>query len=274
MATVRIGRPSRPATAGESASAAGRSSARWSRHFGVNGSRLLAVPWERGAELSDGERDLIAGSLAEFQQGEGQEGGHFFRCARHYAERTGDWGYVEAHRLFMAEEGRHARDLARFLDLAGVPLLTERSWLTRGFCWCGSRGGLETTLQIILMSEIMGQVYYAALRRATGSAVLRRLCTQILRDEQAHVRFQCERLALLRRGRGRIALALTHFLDLALFLAAVGCLWCGHRRVLRAGGFGFRAFWREARSKQCHAWKQKDPGKIFQSAFPEGRKNG
>jgi hypothetical protein len=273
MATVSTAWPSRAATAGEPASAE-RSSARWSRHFRVNGSRLLEVPWERGAELSDRERDLIAGSLAEFQQGEGQEGGHFFHCARAYAERTGDWGYVEAHRLFMAEEGRHARDLARFLALAGVPLLTERSWLTRGFCWCGSRGGLETTLQIILMSEIMGQVYYAALRRAAGSIVLRRLCTQILRDEQAHVRFQCERLALLRRGRGRLALALTHYLDLALFVAAVLCLWCGHRRVLGAGGFGFRAFWRAARNRRLQAWKQKDPRRSFQSAFAEGRKDG
>jgi len=273
MATVSTAWPSRPTTAGEPASAARQSSARWSRHFHVNGSRLLEIPWERGAELADRERDRTAGSLAEFQQGEGQKGGHFFRCARAYAERTGDWGYVEAHRLFMAEEGRHARDLARFLVLAGVPLLTEHSWLTRGFCWCGSRGGLERTLQIILMSEIMGQVYYAALRRATGSTVLRRLCTQILRDEHSHVRFQCERLALLRRGRGQLALALTHCLDLALFVAAILCLWCGHRRVLRAGGFGFRAFWREARNRRLHAWKQKGPRRIDQSAYAEGRKD-
>src|SRR5260370_41580051 len=95
-------------------SAAERSSAAWSRYFRRNGNRLLHIPWERGAELSARERVLVASSLPVFQQGEGQEGGHFFACARAYAERTGDGGYVEAHRLFMAEERRHARDPARF----------------------------------------------------------------------------------------------------------------------------------------------------------------
>jgi hypothetical protein len=170
----------------------------------------------------------------------------------------------------MAEERRHARDLGRFLALAGVPLLVGRSWLTRAFCWCGSRGGLETTLQVILFSEVMGQLYYAALRKATGSAVLRRLCAQVLRDEHAHVRFQCERLALLRRGRGRLLLALTHALDFALFLGATLCLWCGHRRTLRAGGLGFARFRREAFHRLALARKQKDPRRIARDGFPGG----
>src|SRR5262249_55834617 len=150
---------------------------------------LLAIPWEHGAGLSADEWAVVGPSLQEFQQGEGLEGGHFFRVVRAYGEQSGDWGYVEAHRLVMEEEQRHARDLGRYLGLAGVPLLTERSWLNRLFCWCGSRGGLELTLMIIVMVEVIAQVYYTALLAATGSALLRRLCAQILRDEKAHVRF-------------------------------------------------------------------------------------
>jgi hypothetical protein len=234
------------------------SSRRWCDYFTRQRGALLSLPWERGAELTPAERDLVAASLREFQQGEGHEGGHFFRCARAYAERC-DADYAEAHRLFMAEERRHADDLARFLALAGVPLLTERSLLNHLFCWGASRGGLELAVAIILPIEIVGSAYYAALRRASGSAVLRCLCAQILRDEKQHVRFQCERLAVMRRDRRRALRVLSHALDLLLFVGAgCGC-WFGHRRVLRAGGVGLARFWREAWARFRGACRQKDP---------------
>jgi hypothetical protein len=220
---------------------------------------LLTVPWERGAGLSTAERDLIAPSLQVFQQGEAQEGRHFYRCAEAYAVMNGDVEYAEAHRLFMNEEKRHGHDLARFLALAGVPVLTEQSRLTQAFCWCGSRGRLEPTLLVILMSEIIALVYYAALRRATGSVVLRRLCTQILRDERQHVRFQAERLAIMRRGRPAVLLELTQALEVLLFVGACLACWCGHRRALLAGGLGFADFWREAWRRYETARRQMDP---------------
>ena len=159
------------------------SSSRWTAYFHRNSDNLLSIPWERGAELRGHERDAIAASLQVFQQGEAQEGRHFFRVAREYAEQWGDTDYVAAHRIFMAEERRHGRDLGRFLERAGVPCLVKQSWFAQAFCWCGSRGRLETTLRIILMSEIIAQVYYAAIRAATGSPVLRRLCPDPPRRE-------------------------------------------------------------------------------------------
>ena len=161
------------------------SSRRWCDYFHRQRAVLLAIPWEHGIDLSPMELAIVAPSLREFQQGEGLEGRHFFCCVRAYAEHSGDHDYAEAHRLFMAEEQRHAQDLAHFLTLAGIPLLTERSSFNFLFCWLGSRGGIELTLAIIAQVEVIAQVYYAALRRATGSELLRRLCTQILRDREA-----------------------------------------------------------------------------------------
>jgi hypothetical protein len=244
------------------------SSRRWCDYFRRQRGALLPIPWEYGAELTDAELDWIAASLQVFQQGEAQEGRHFYRCARAYAAASGDRAYAEAHRLFMEEEKRHGRDLARFLALAGVPVLAEQSWLARAFCWWGSRGGLEPTLLVILMSEVIALVYYAAVRRATGSAVLRRLCAQILRDERQHVRFQAERLAILRRDRRGPLLALTHGLDALLFGSAALVCWCGHHRALRAGGLDFgryaRAAWRQFRA--CR--RQKDPRRYSTDHFP------
>jgi hypothetical protein len=221
------------------------SSRRWLAYFRRN-ARTPVFPWARGTELQPTERALLAPSLQGFQQGEGQEGTHFFHCVRADAEQSGDWDYVEAHRLFMAEEQRHAADLARFLALVGIPTLQDQSWFSRAFCWCGSRGSLELTLLVIGMSEIMGQVYYTALRSATASELLRQICTQILRDEKSHVRFQCERLALLRRQLPVSQLVVRLGLDAFLFLGAAFACWLGHRRALRAGGRGWRRFWREA----------------------------
>jgi len=235
------------------------SAARWCAYFVRQRRTLLAVPWDRGPELTEQERCLVGPSLQEFQQGEGLEGRHFFHCVAAYGERTGERDYVEAHRLFMAEEKRHARDLARFLRMAGVPLLERQSWLNDAFCWLGSRGGLETTLAIILMVEVIAQTYYAALKGATGSAVLRRLCDQILRDEKSHVRFQAERLAILRRGRPGLLLRLTQAFDFFFFVGAGLACWWGHRRVLRAGGQEFVRFWRAAGERLRAAWGQKDP---------------
>jgi hypothetical protein len=235
------------------------SSRRWCDYFHRQRVALLPIPWGHDTGLTPAERDLIAPSLQVFQQGEAQEGGHFYRCASAYALASGDLAYPEAHRLFMDEEKRHGRDLARFLALAGVPILRKQSWLAWGFCWCGSRGGLEPTLLVILMSEVIALIYYAALRRATRSAVLRCLCAQILRDEKQHVRFQSERLALLRCRRPAPLLELTHACDVLLFACALLVCWCGHRRILRAGGLGLTRFWGAGWTAFRTVARQKDP---------------
>ena len=151
-----------------------------------------------GPTLTTADRQAVLRSVQEFQQGEGLEGANFFRRVRTYGASSGDHEYVEAHRLFMAEEKRHAHDLGRFLRLEGLEPLercSPRNWLFR---WCGSRASLEHTLTVIVLVEVMALVYYRALLAATGSQVLRRLCVQILCDETHHVRFHCDRLGLLR----------------------------------------------------------------------------
>jgi hypothetical protein len=231
----------------------------WCDYFRRQQQRLIDQPWEEPTRLSRGELALIARSLQEFQQGEGLEGGHFFRVVGDEARRTGDLDYAEAHRLFMAEEQRHARDLGAFLDREDIPRLPADTTRNRLFRFLGSRGGFELTLAIIVNIEIIAQAYYAALRAATSSPLLRRLCTQILRDEAMHVRFQCERLAYRRRNRSYCWLLLTHIVDFLLFCGAwTVCLW-GHLRVLKAGGFTPSVYWKKASQHRRRAAQIKNP---------------
>src|SRR5215471_6667685 len=169
-----------------------RSSSEWLRHFESNARELLVIPWERGAELTSEERAAIAVSVAEFQRGERGEGRHLIRYAIQYAERCNDLEYIPAIRLFIREEQRHARDLARFLTINGIPL-ARASFADSVFRRLRNLlGTLEMSIAVLITAELMAQVYYAALHAATHSAILRLLCEQILADEARHVEFQAE----------------------------------------------------------------------------------
>lgn len=236
-----------------------RSSAEWVAYFRDNRDRLLPLPWEGGASVTPEELACIAGSLRGWQLGETSDGSHLLRAARNYAEKLGDPTFVDAVRLFIAEEQRHGESLGRFLDLAGVPRATW-DWgdaVFRAFRYLLPR--MEVWATVVVMVETHAMIYYAAVRRATGSPLLRRLCEQILRDEVPHIRFQCERLAVLRRGRSCGLRAITAFVERVLFAGTTLAVWVGHRRALRAGGLTFRCFWRSAWKKMRYAWRMADP---------------
>jgi hypothetical protein len=145
----------------------------------------------------------------------------------------------------VAEENRHARDLGRFLDAAGIPRL-RRHASDRVFRRLRHVAGLELSLAVLLTAELIAQVYYAAVRRATGSALLRQICKQLLKDESAHVRFQCEQLARIRAARPRWKEAAARFLQRILFAGTCVVVWLSHGRAMRAGGLSYGRFWKTA----------------------------
>lgn len=220
------------------------SSLEWRLYYEANARSLLEIPWHLGPELTPDETAAIAQSLKEFQAGESSEGKHLFRHAQEYAARTGDQEYVSAIRLFIAEEQRHARDLGRFLTLNNIGLVST-TFTDRVFRKLRQLfGGLEISIAVLITAEIIAKVYYAVLREASQSAILRRLCDQILHDELRHVQFQAEQLGKLRSGRrwfGRVA---TIGLQRFLFLGTTLVVWLFHRKAIHRGGVGFWGWWR------------------------------
>jgi hypothetical protein len=221
-------------------------SADWLRHFEQNRNSLLPIPWSTGAELTIQDRLALSRSLQEFQRGESSDGRHLLRYAEQYAAKAGDRAYVSALRLFIAEEQRHARDLATFLALNGLPLaqstLTDRVFRSLRHLL----GTLEMSIAVLITAEIIAQTYYVALRQATRSTILERLCQQILRDEANHVAFQADQLGILRARRGQFSYALTLMAQWSLFLATCLVVYAIHRHALRAGKYNFQRFWRSA----------------------------
>jgi hypothetical protein len=201
----------------------------------------------------------ITRSLQAWQLGETSDGRHLRAAAVRYAQQVGDPDYVPAVELFIREEQRHGELLGRFLDLAGVGRV-QADWGDRLFRTARYfLTDMEVWTTPVVMVETLALVYYNAIRRATQSAVLRAICAQILADEVPHLRFQCERLAAIFRGRSRFALWLTLLGHRLGFLAVMTLVWLGHRKALRAGGYGWRRFWRAAWDRMNASWRLMGP---------------
>jgi hypothetical protein len=213
----------------------------WIAFFRGNVEEAVPIPWHAGAEITDHERYAITASMQAFQLGESSEGRHLVDRARAWGSQNDDPAYLEAIRLFIAEEARHARDLGRFMDLNGIPRI-QKTFADTAFRSLRRSAGLELSIAVLVTAEVIAQVYYAALREATDSAVLRTLCDRILRDEAEHVRFQSERLALLACGRPRPLIVLRRLGQQTLMLATLLLVWPGHRLAFRAGGYSFARF--------------------------------
>jgi hypothetical protein len=238
-------------------------SAQWLAYFRANRDNLLDVPWDAGAGITPEELAEIVGSLRAWQLGETSDGSRLIRTAEKHAAKIGDPAFVDVIRLFIAEEQRHGEELGKFLDAAGVPR-AKRDFgdaLFRVFRHFLMR--MEVWATIVVIIEVHAMLYYAAIRRATGSALLRRICDQILRDEVPHIRFQCERLAIIHRHRWRVLMWLTAGVHRVLFVGITLAVWVDHRRALRAGGFTFRRFWRTAWLQMGQAWAAMNP-RIYQ----------
>ena len=142
---------------------------------------------------------------------------------------------------FIREEQRHARYLRDFLASEGFGTV-KKSWVDTVFRKLRNLAGLEVSVGVLVTAEIIAKVYYAALGKATRSPMLGRICARILRDEEAHVRFQSERLAILRRYRSELGMMLTRLLHRALFLGACLVVWRNHDEAMRRGGLGLRGY--------------------------------
>jgi hypothetical protein len=234
-------------------------SAQWIAYFRSNAATRLPVPWDAGAGASAEELAEVVASLRGWQLGETSDGSRLLKAAARYAAQMNDPAFVDAVRLFIAEEQRHGEELGKYLDLIGVSR-KNLDWGDAVFrLFRHLRLRMEVWATVVVMVESHAMLYYAAVRRATGCAVLRRICHQILRDEVPHLRFQCERLAILHRRRTRALRALTLGGHRVLFAGITLAVWVGHRRALRAGGFTFRRFWTNAWAQMGRAWRAMDP---------------
>jgi 1,2-phenylacetyl-CoA epoxidase catalytic subunit len=109
-------------------------------------------------------------------------------------------------------------------------------------------------LRVLVTAEVIAIPYYTALRDCTGSPLLGAICTRILREEAAHLRFQAFTLARLAGRRPAIARQWARTLHGWFLIATTALVWVEHRHVLRAGGYSHARLRRHALAEFETLW--------------------
>ncbi len=211
----------------------------WYRYFVNNRNHFTGIDEDDPDTLSDEEKILITSSIQQFQRGENSEGKHLY----HASYEMRDVQYVEAMKLFIREEQTHAKVLGRFMDKHHISRINNH-WVDAVFRWLRKGFGLQQTLSVLLIAEIIAKVYYKALQRATGSSVLQAISMQILKDEDMHISFQCYALNILNKRRNTLVQIIYRLFTFFIMTGTIAVVWYSHRKVLKAGGIGFKAFCR------------------------------
>jgi hypothetical protein len=200
------------------------------------------LPWGDGVRLSGAEKRAVIASIQQFQLGEGASGARMLERAQRFARETGDLGLIAALRLFLREEQRHSKILARFLQIENAPCLA-RHWVHSVFRWLRGIAGLELCLKVLVTAEVLARPYYEALRDATRSPLLRSICQRIFDEEGAHLRFQSFMLRRFESRHGRLSRALIKAFHALLLASTAPLVWAEHKAVFRSAGRTFGDFW-------------------------------
>jgi len=215
----------------------------WIVLFASRAASRELLPWAHVGTLTARELRLVSRSLQQFQLGEGSDGAGLVRRGRASRLPALNPNFISALELFIKEEQRHSRHLARFLQCEGVMLL-QQHWADRVFRRVRKFAGLELCLRVLVTAEIVAVPYYTALQCVTGSAILQRICANILADEADHLRFQAENLKQLQSSRRSLP-----WLELVFWrcfqVATLLVVWHAHGEVLRAAGYGWSSFHNE-----------------------------
>ncbi len=214
----------------------------WVRYFRANAEEPC-LPWDDGYRLSGAERAVVIESIQQFQLGENAQGRRLLQRAAPL-----DVEFVQALRLFIKEEQRHSDLLGRFLVMQGARCL-RRHWIHAAFRRVRGLAGLELRMRVLATAEVLAIPYYTALRDATGSPLLRSICSRILAEEAEHLRFQAFTFGRLGSRRAALLQALTRALHRCFLKATTLLVWMEHRLVFRAGGYSLRELWRQALSQ-------------------------
>ncbi|TWT98515.1 4-hydroxy-3-methylbut-2-enyl diphosphate reductase [Stieleria varia] len=231
------------------------SNRQWSIYFRNNLADTPAVPWSRSPTLTPAESRAVIGSIKTFQLGESGEGKHLLACARSWIDTGGDPDYLDAAKLFLDEEHVHSDLLARFLRQENECLL-HKQWSDGCFRFLRHLAGLRTSVSVLVTAEIMAQVYYLALFRATQSSTLRAICRRVMRDERSHVQFQQQQKNLLAQGWSSFRRRIVSLMERVLFEIACRIVWHDHRSVFESAKMN----WNEFRNRSLRRWHAANRG--------------
>ena len=222
----------------------------WLNHFEYHAQHPRCVPSGLSDALTCEERNLIASSIATFQLGEQSEGISLLGAARRFGHHRALPELERITALFIREEQRHAALLREFAVDHAIPL-KKHDWTDVAFRGVRRLAGFELCLHVLIVAELIGNVYYRALETATGCQRLKVLCRTLVADELAHVAFESELLRTLHATKSSAARYAIRSLHRGFFACVAGVVWVTHGRLLRHVGYDLPAFLQVCRTQYC-----------------------
>lgn len=207
----------------------------WLDYFRSNKSKYANLVMPQALMCRDKARNAaLAATLARFQIGETGEGKHL----KSQALKVEGPVYLETMDLFLREENNHADCLARVIGLLHGRLL-KGHWTDAFFIVFRRALGLKTELFVLLVAEILGQVFYDCVAHSPEYEELSELFATIVADEKAHLEFHTQYLGLrmqetLPGTLGKVSRTILYAVWTAFFLAAMIVFIADNRRGLKA----------------------------------------
>lgn len=210
----------------------------WTAYFKRNANHYQHFHWDEDDIITPTEKTAITASIQKFQRGENSEGKHLFK----HAQSWDNDDYLETITLFIKEEQQHAKILAKLMDRHDIPKLKQGDWVDGAFRWMRNLAGLELSITVLVTAELVAAVYYQALRDATGSSNLKRICERILQDEETHINFQAFALRHFHAKRYWLFNKMVNYMHWTLLLGTSILVWLYHYQMFNAGGFSFSSY--------------------------------
>ncbi|UZN07722.1 sugar transferase [Leptospira santarosai] len=222
----------------------------WSEHFRKNESRPLPKIDAEVLKLRPNEMQSIAYSLAIFQLGESGEGRISKEIDKTILFGIDDF-YRQALKLFVKEEGRHARILGECVRaLKGEPI--ESNWTERLFYFGRRLLGVRLKLMVLLAAEVVGICFYKKIAEKIPNGLIKSALLDIVRDEEKHLKFHGDFFRI--RVRNFFTKIVFKILWKLIALAACAAVILDHRKTFRTLGISnwktFQKFQEIARSAE------------------------
>jgi len=214
----------------------------WYQYFSHN-LQVQRINWEQSPQLNTRELETILPSLQAWQLGETSDGKNLLNACTRYAHTIDDPFYVKAMELFIKEEQKHGNNLGKYLDMAGQ-LRIQKNWGDSLFRWVRHLNtSMESWTIAVITVENSAQIFYQALKDATGCPLLKQICTDILIDEAPHIQFQQQRLTMIFQLKGKFSKALSFFCYKYFYIGTTLLIWMTHKKLFKAGGNSFRKYY-------------------------------
>jgi hypothetical protein len=220
----------------------------WIDYFRQNLQRKR-INWAIQPALTITERTNILQSLQAWQLGETSDGAHLLAAAKRYAANIGDDYYCEAVRLFIKEEQKHGNNLGHYLDLIGEKRIAK-DWgdtLFRKIRYYNT--SMELWTIAVITVESTAQIFYQSLKDATRCSLLKQICTDILIDEAAHIKFQMQRLEIIFSTKTTMQKIVGYQFYRLFYFSTIVVVWMAHRKAFSAGGNSFTKYLRKMNRK-------------------------